>query len=324
MTISAEVSERALREIHLVAFEAAVREAGVWSVMTAYNKVNGVYCGEQPDLIHGVLRDEWGFDGLVMSDWFGTHSTVPATLAGLDLEMPGPSAWFGLTLAAAVRDDLIDEAVVDEQVRHVLRLMERAGVLDGGSAGSAELEEDDPGRRTVARAVATEGTVLLVNDGLLPLDPGGVGSVAVIGPNAGQMAMGGGSSEVTPHRRRSVVDALAERLPDATISYEVGCRIDRGLPPIDMRLVADGDERESFRVEYFDSVDPSGAGGGAAVPVATGLAHSAARHVDRPTAAGPGGRRVLGAAQRDVHARRLRALAAGAGERGTLGAAHRR
>ncbi len=83
MTISAEVSERALREIHLVAFEAAVREAGVWSVMTAYNKVNGIYCGEQPDLIDGVLRDEWGFDGLVMSDWFGTHSTVPAVRAGL-------------------------------------------------------------------------------------------------------------------------------------------------------------------------------------------------------------------------------------------------
>ena len=103
MTISAEVSERALREIHLVAFEAAVREAGVWSVMTAYNKVNGTYCGEQPDLIDGVLRDEWGFDGLVMSDWFGTHSTVPAALAGLDLEMPGPSAWLGPSLAAAVR-----------------------------------------------------------------------------------------------------------------------------------------------------------------------------------------------------------------------------
>ena len=77
MTISAEVSERALHEVHLVAFEAAVRKAGVWAVMTAYNKVNGIYCGEQPDLIKGILRGEWGFDGLVMSDWFGTHSTAP-------------------------------------------------------------------------------------------------------------------------------------------------------------------------------------------------------------------------------------------------------
>ena len=78
MTISAEVDERTLREIHLVAFEEAVNEAGVWSVMTAYNKVNGTYCGEQPDLIDGILRSEWGFDGVVMSDWFGTHSTAPA------------------------------------------------------------------------------------------------------------------------------------------------------------------------------------------------------------------------------------------------------
>ncbi len=265
MTISAEVEERPLREIHLAAFEHAVQEAGVWSVMTAYNKVNGVYCGEQPDLIGGVLRREWGFDGLVMSDWFGTHSTAPAALAGLDLEMPGPSAWFGPTLAAAVRDGQVDESVVDGQVRHVLRLMGRVGIL-GGSTAPDEREEDDPGRRAVARRVAAEGTVLLVNDGLLPLDPGSVSSVAVIGPNAAQLAMGGGSSEVTPHRRRRVDEALAERLPGASVTSEVGCRIDRGLPPIDLRLLTSG---ENLRVEYFDNPELSGA------PVATETAHTA-------------------------------------------------
>ena len=270
MTISAEVSERTLREIHLVAFEQAVREAGVWSVMTAYNKVNGTYCGEQPDLINGILRGEWRFDGLVMSDWFGTHSTAPAVRAGLDLEMPGPPAWFGPSLAAAVRDGLVDETVVDDQVRHVLRLMDRVGVLDGTApVRSEEQEQDDPGRRAVARAVAAEGTVLLVNDGLLPLGPAGVSSVAVIGPNAGQLAMGGGSSEVTPHRRRSVADALAERLPDATIRSEVGCRIDRGLPAIDLRLV----NGEQFMVEYFDNAGPPATTGAAAV--AAELAHTA-------------------------------------------------
>jgi beta-glucosidase len=270
MTISAEVEERPLREIHLVAFEHAVREAGVWSVMTAYNKVNGVYCGEQPDLIGGVLRREWGFDGLVMSDWFGTHSTAPAARAGLDLEMPGPSAWLGPTLAAAVRDGLVDESVIDGQVRHVLRLMGRVGIL-GGTTAPDEREEDDPARRAVARRVAAEGTVLLVNDALLPLDPGSVAGVAVIGPNAGQLAMGGGSSEVTPHRRRRVAEALAERLPGASISSEIGCRIDRGLPPIDFRLLAsagsEGDE--SLLIEYFDNPDLAGA------PVATEMAHTA-------------------------------------------------
>ena len=153
--------------------------------------------------------------------------------------------------------------VVDRQVRHLLRLMGRVGLLDGHRA-AGEREEDDPGRRAVAREVAAEGTVLLVNDGLLPLT-GPVSRVAVIGPNASQLAMGGGSSEVTPYRRRSVTDALAERLPDAVVTSEVGCRIDRGLPAIDLRLL-DG---EAFGVEYFDQAEPSGA------PLATEVAHSA-------------------------------------------------
>ena len=271
MTISAEVDERALREIHLVAFEAAVREANVWSVMTAYNKVNGVYCCEQPELLGRILRDEWGFDGLVMSDWFGTHSTGPAAEAGLDLEMPGPSAWLGPTLAAAVRDGAVAESVLDVQVRHMLGLMERVGILDRRYLRGPEREEDRSEHRAIARAVTTEGTVLLVNDGLLPLLPlpgpasssspssgAGISRVAVIGPNAVQMAMGGGSSEVTPHRRRGLVEALAERLPGVTVSYDVGCRIDRGLPSMDMALVAAGDEVGSFTLEYFDSTDLSG------------------------------------------------------------------
>jgi beta-glucosidase len=269
MTISAEVEERPLREIHLVAFEHAVQEAGVWSVMTAYNKVNGVYCGEQADLIGGVLRQEWGFDGLVVSDWFGTHSTAPAARAGLDLEMPGPPAWLGPTLAAAVRDGQVDESVVDGQVRHVLRLMERVGILGRTTAPTTdEQEEDDPGRRALARRVAAEGSVLLVNHGLLPLDPGVVTSVAVIGPNAGQLAMGGGSSEVTPHRRRRVDEALAGRLLGASVTSEVGCRIDRGLPPIDLRLLSAA-AGETLSMEYFDNTELAG------TPVATGEAHTA-------------------------------------------------
>ena len=165
MTISAEVDERTLREIHLVAFEEAVNEAGVWSVMTAYNKVNGTYCCEQPDLVGGILRREWGFDGLVMSDWFGTHSTAAAALAGLDLEMPGPSAWLGPTLAAAVREGTVDEAIVDTQVGHVLRLMGRVGILGrgrvirpGGRArgGRPRAPCPRPGRRRRGHGVARQ------------------------------------------------------------------------------------------------------------------------------------------------------------------------
>jgi beta-glucosidase len=259
MTISAEVDERTLREIHLPAFEAAVREAGVWSVMTAYNRVNGVYCGEQPELIGRILRDEWGFDGLVMSDWFGTHSTVPAALAGLDLEMPGPSAWLGPTLAEAVRAGEVAASVLDEKVVHMLRLMERVGILAGDpSADRAEGEEDDPDRRAVARRVVTEGTVLLHNDGLLPLHPSAISRVAVIGPNAGHLEAGGGSSEVTPHQRRRLFEAIGDRLPAATVVHEVGCRIGRGLPTIDIGLTRLDAGATGLRVDYFDNPDRRG------------------------------------------------------------------
>jgi beta-glucosidase len=268
MTISVEVDERTLREIHLPAFEAAVCEAGVWSVMTAYNRVNGTYCGEQPDLIGRILRDEWGFDGLVMSDWFGTHSTVPAALAGLDLEMPGPPAWLGPTLAEAVRSGDVPESVLDEKVVHVLRLMARVGILAGDpAAGTAEKEENDPTRRGLAGRVVTEGTVLLRNDGVLPLDPSTIARVAVIGPNADHLEAGGGSSEVTPHRRRHLFAAIADRLPGATVVHEVGCRIDRGLPTLDIALTTAGGDGTGLRLDYFDNPDLRGD------PVASETAH---------------------------------------------------
>jgi beta-glucosidase len=274
MSISAEVDERTLREIHLVAFEAAVREADVWALMTAYNKVDGTYCGEHPELLNGILHGEWGFDGVTMSDWYGTHSTAPAALAGLDLEMPGPPSWLGPKLATAVQEGAVDEAVVDGQVRHVLGLMDRVGLLDTpAGAPEEEGEEDDPARRALARRVAAEGTVLLHNDGLLPLDPASVGRVAVIGPNALQMAMGGGSSEVTPHKRRSVADALAERLPQATVTFREGCRIERGIPPIDVRLLTpSAGGSDGFTIEYFDG--PELPEDGTRAPVDTGVTHS--------------------------------------------------
>src|SRR6202795_225989 len=128
MTISSEVDARTLREISLVPFEAAVLEAGTWSVMSAYNRLNGTYCSEHPLLID-LLKREWGFDGVIVSDWYGTHSTVPAAGAGLDLEMPGPAQWFGTHLADAVRAGDVAEAILDDKVRRVLLLLERTGGL---------------------------------------------------------------------------------------------------------------------------------------------------------------------------------------------------
>ncbi len=245
-TVSAEVDERTLREVHLPSFEAAVREAGVWAVMSAYNRVNGVYCGEHPRLLGEVLKSEWGFDGAVISDWGGTHSTVEAALAGLDIEMPGRPRHLGPRLAEAVEAGDVPAAALDDHATRVLRLMSRTGVLDA-PAPPDEREDDDPARRAIAREVAIAGSALLKNDGLLPLDGFRTKRIAVIGPNAAQIAIGGGgSSAVYPHRYVSFINELRARLGDVVVVHEPGCALGDGLSPMPPRLL-DG----AVRLEYF-------------------------------------------------------------------------
>ncbi len=241
MSISVDVDERTLREVHLAPFEAAVVEAGVWSIMGAYNRVRGTFCCEHGVLLGRILRDEWGFDGVVVSDWMGTHSTVEAALAGLDVEMPGPPSFLGAKLAAAVEEGQLDAAVVTDKARRIVRLAERTGVLGGTQAGD-EREDDDPTRRALARELAAAGTVLLRNEGgALPIDSASVQRLALIGPNALDLQFGGGgSSRVTPLRTPSVVGQLRDRLPGVDVVLEEGCRIDRGLPPVPTALLPDG------------------------------------------------------------------------------------
>ncbi|HVX18485.1 MAG TPA: glycoside hydrolase family 3 C-terminal domain-containing protein [Acidimicrobiales bacterium] len=255
MTISAEVDERTLREVHLPSFEAAVVEAGAWAVMSAYNRLNGTFCGEHPELLGGILKDEWGFDGVVVSDWFGTHSTVEASTAGLDIEMPGPPQYLGPNLAEAVKQGSVDTGVVDEHASRIARLMERTGLL-AGRVVDDEREDDDPQRRALARELAAAGTVLLRNDGLLPLAGDGLRRVAVIGPNARALQTGGGgSSVVVPFRHQDLVDELRDRLPGVEVVHEEGCRLtkDGTLPTLDMRLIEGG-----FRTEYWPNTTHEG------------------------------------------------------------------
>lgn len=245
MTIDADVDERTRRELYLAPFEAAVRRAGVWSVMAAYNRLDGLWCSEHPGLLDDLLNGEWGFDGLVMSDWFGTHSTG-ALAAGLDLEMPGPATALGHHVVEAVERGEVDEADLDDAVRRLLRLMARTGALEGGDG--TESSDPVPGSRALAREAATAGIVLLRNDGVLPLDPAAVARLAVLGPNADLVEVqGGGSAQVNPHHVVTPVAGLAERFAD--LVHEPGVSIAAGIPALDpRRLSADGEE--GFRLEY--------------------------------------------------------------------------
>ena len=231
-TISSDVDEVTLREAYLVPFEVAVRPvadggADVRSLMSSYNRINAVHASEHRELLRGVLRDEWGFDGAVISDWFGTHSAANSLEASLDLEMPGPPRERGAALLAAVRNGETTEARVDESVRRLLELFRWSGV---GEISGEERTDDDPSTRAVIRRAAIAGSVLLKNDGdLLPLAAGA--NIALLGPNAerGQV-QGGGSARVRANRPSMPLAALAAR--DVVVVHEQGCRIDKRLGPM--------------------------------------------------------------------------------------------
>ncbi len=261
-TISSEIDERALREIYLRPFELAVREGGSLGVMTSYNRVNGRWCSEQPELIAGILRDEWGFEGFVVTDWFGVTGTVASAEAGIDLEMPGPARAFGPALAAAVRAGDVAEAVVDGQVTRLLTAFERIGVT-----GAAEREPsgddqpvDQPEDRGLARRAAAESMVLLANDGLLPLDRSALRTLAVIGPNADRaQIMGGGSASLRPRYLVTPLEGLRAALGDGVrVVHERGCDNRRSTPTLGGRSTESPSGGVGFDLEYFADPNPGG------------------------------------------------------------------
>ncbi len=225
MTISSEADERTIREIYFPSFEKAVKEADTWSVMCSYNKVNGTHASENHWLLTEILKDEWGFEGLVMSDWYATHSTVPAANAGLDLEMPGPVKYFGEALVKAVKEGRVDEKLIDDKVRRILGVMIKTGALDG-KISTANQEKEFPAHGKLAREVAEEAIVLLKNDNhLLPLDKKKLKTLTVIGPNAASASIeGGGSAYVQPYYKVAPLEGIKDLCGDAVqITYEPGC-----------------------------------------------------------------------------------------------------
>jgi beta-glucosidase len=259
-TISSDIDERALREIYLPPFEAAVREGGSLGVMTSYNRVNGRWCTEQPELLAGILRAEWGFEGFVVTDWFGVAGTRAAALAGVDLEMPGPGRAFGPALAAAVRAGQVDEAVLDTQATRLLTVLDRLGALDDGGPGE-EASVDAPEHRRAARRAATDSMVLLANDGLLPLDATTLNTVAVIGPNATRAAiMGGGSAAVRVGPLVTPLDALRDALgAGVAVVHEPGCDNRRSTPLLGgTGTSAPSGTGAGFDVDWFAGPEPGG------------------------------------------------------------------
>lgn len=251
--IDAQIDERTLHEIYLPAFKAAVEEAHVWTVMSAYNKVNGTHCAESTSLLTDILKKEFGFKGFVVSDWGSTYSTAATVNAGMDLEMPGGApmrAWLstGQSQAAGngagwltaekvlveVKAGNITEARLNDNVSRILRVIFESGIFDHPHADGGEV--DTTAQRAVALQGATEGIVLLKNAGfLLPLSPGKVHSIAVIGPNAAVARTGGGgSSLVKPKYAIAPLDGIKERAEQSIqITYALGVSMEKENPSQD-------------------------------------------------------------------------------------------
>ncbi len=224
----ARITEQVLRELYLPPFEACVAEADVALVMAAYNSVNGATMTANRVLLRDLLKTEWDFRGVVVSDWSATTTTVPSATAGLDLVMPGPKGPWGDQLLAAVQSGTVSEAEIDNKVLRLLLLARRVGALDGAvpvvpshhsAAGSSTLI--DP---AFLSEVAARSFVLLTNErGLLPLQPGRVQKLALIGPNAiDPQTQGGGSVRVLPVVRPGLGDALRDAT-DAEVTVDQGC-----------------------------------------------------------------------------------------------------
>ena len=224
-SINVELDERTLREIYLPAFRAAVQEARAWAVMGAYNKVRGQFCCQNDLLLNRILKGEWGFQGIVISDWGGAHDTREAALNGLDLEMGSNKSYEEFYLARPFREGVqkgeYPMALLDDKVRRNLRVMLATHVLDGRAPGSLNTKE----HQTTARRIAEEAMVLLKNEGgALPLDPAHLTSLAVIGDNSLRLqAHGGQSSEIKAFYEIPPLDGILRLVGNrVNVTYSAG------------------------------------------------------------------------------------------------------
>jgi beta-glucosidase len=261
-TVDVKVSDAALRELYLLPFEICVADAHPWTIMAAYNNVNGVAATEQDELNNGVLKSEWAWDGLLMSDWGATKTAAPAANGGLDLVMPGPRGPWGDQLATAVRSGDVVESTIDDHLTRLLRLAGRVGALRGiapertaepgppVAAGSAAM-------RLSLRNLATAEMVLLKGQDVLPIDDSMItddSPLALIGRHALETTLqGGGSAAVRPPHQISIADGLTEALGEDRVQVVDGVAVRTNPTAAASESIIDPQTgRSGMRVTSFD------------------------------------------------------------------------
>jgi len=256
-TVDVRADEATLREVYLVPFEACVVEADCAAVMAGYNSVNGISMTEHEELLSRILKQEWGFHGVVFSDWSAARSTVETALAGLDLVMPGPDGPWGQALVDAVKAGLVPESMIDDKVARLLRMAELCGALDepGETVPVPEVRTGPHAARDVVRHAAARSFTLLRNVGsALPL-PEGIRELALIGPNAVHpVYQGGGSAEVGPAVTVTPLEGLRTALGDEVgITVAAGCAHSYRTSSPDPECTTDPvDGGPGARLEIFD------------------------------------------------------------------------
>ena len=247
--VSSNIDEKTLREIYLLPFEMGVKEGNAQVVMSAYNKLNNIYCSSHKELLIDILKDEWGFDGYVVSDWGAALETEENARGGLDLEMPGPGNVWGDQLYAAVSEGKVEEELINDKVRRILNIASFSKRFENPT-NKPEESNDSAEHRKLLKKAAASGMVLLKNNDLLPLKTD-IKNLAIIGPNAKEaQIIGGGSASLKPHYQAHPLEAFKNKLGDQiNISYAKGCHTHKYLPKVKEELM---DHEKGFLVQYFE------------------------------------------------------------------------
>ncbi|MBN2354719.1 glycoside hydrolase family 3 C-terminal domain-containing protein [candidate division KSB1 bacterium] len=258
-SVSSEVDERTLQEIYLPAFKAAVQQAKVASVMNSYNLLNGEHATQNSHLNNDILKNQWSFDGILMSDWGSTHDGLAAALGGLDLEMPRGDHMNRENLLTAIENGSLAKEVIDDKVRRILRIIFRFGFYDRVQKDSTILL-NNPETGKIALELARNGIVLLKNkNNILPMNPQQVKSIAVIGQNATAYVSGGGSSWTFPFEKVTLVDGLKNLLgAGVTITYHPGFPTVVDYSKLSLFYEGTGSGTRGLKGEYFKNKDLTG------------------------------------------------------------------